>query len=615
MDRSILRLPDPNPGAPNGERRRSVRQKLHSPVYASFNGPQTGVVVDLSELLDLHEDGFAVRTSERLEVNRAVTLSLDLPETKNYVHGNGQVIWSDDAGRGGIRFSALPETSRQILREWLFANLLIACSNHAARTEQLAGQRSEQVAQREEEKLPQPPADTESETKVSNVVSISDGSGSHSLIEVVRREVGEIADDVDAVLDLITESALDLTGASGAALAFMTDEKMICRARAGEPSPPLGAAIDVTQGLSGECVRSGLLVSCEDAANDPRVDPEVCRALGIASLMAAPIKSDLQVVGLIEIFSRQPRTFTKAHETVLQQLVAMIPQTRRDPTPPETPPRAPSPTKTAESQVGEESPASASRPTEDSIDSGSMYTEGEVLSRVASSEENPEVREISEREPGQVLEGAPGGRFKLLHLGLLGMAIVIVAMVVGYVIQPMVAKRLPAYSQASRTQSVEAASPVPGQSAAGTGSFRTSSSNSSLPGKRSPIMSLAELQKRADHGDPDAQWLIGERWHSGEELPQDDTEAVKWFRRAAEQGHVDAQATLGAYYWAGRGVPQDLSKAYFWSSIALAEGDENSKSRLEGLASQMTQTQVSAARQQAEEWIHSHNQRAKSEAN
>ena len=64
---------------------------------------------------------------------------------------------------------------------------------------------------------------------------------------------------------------------------------------------------------------------------------------------------------------------------------------------------------------------------------------------------------------------------------------------------------------------------------------------------------------------------------------------------------LTAQATLGAYYWAGRGVPQDLSKAYFWSAIALAQGDENSKSRLEGLASQMTRAQVSAARQQAED--------------
>src|SRR5882762_2411698 len=150
MDRSIPGLPDPVAGAPNGERRRSVRQKLHTPVYASFNGPQTGMVVDLSELLDLHEDGFAVQTSERLENNRAVSLCLDLPETKSFIHGSGQVIWSDDTGRGGIRFSGLPESSRQILKEWLFTNLLIAGSNHAARREQLARR------QGEEKELPEP---------------------------------------------------------------------------------------------------------------------------------------------------------------------------------------------------------------------------------------------------------------------------------------------------------------------------------------------------------------------------------------------------------------------------------------------------------------------------
>src|SRR5277367_6802874 len=94
MDRSVRRLPDPIAASPMGERRRCVRQKLHTPVYASFNGPQTGMVVDLSELLDLNEEGFAVQTSERLETNRAVNLCLDLPETKSYIHSSGVVMWS-----------------------------------------------------------------------------------------------------------------------------------------------------------------------------------------------------------------------------------------------------------------------------------------------------------------------------------------------------------------------------------------------------------------------------------------------------------------------------------------------------------------------------------------
>src|SRR5271155_1662982 len=421
MDRNIGGLPDPITRVPsNGERRRWVRQKLHTPVYVSFNGPQTGMVVDLSELLDLHEHGFAVQTSEPLEANRAVTLCLDLPETKSYIHGSGQVIWSDETGRGGIRFSALSEGSRHILKEWLFANLLIACSNHEARTEQLA--------RHEEEKLPGPAAVEQS----SPVVSISDRTETLSL-ETVRSEILEIGDNFDAVLQLIAERALTLTGARGTALAFLTDDKMICRARAGQPAPPLGAPVDTKQGLSGECVRSGLLVSCEDTNNDPRIDPEIGRALGIGSLMAAPIVSDFQVVGLLEVLSPHPHAFTETHVTVLQRLVEMIPRIHRDPSQPksthpeDTQPETPIP------------PESVSRPP--ASESGATEFDSIHAIREALKERQPEASEqLAQLVPGemvseQVLEQLSGedsetasatpGR--LLYRALLGLTVAAVA--------------------------------------------------------------------------------------------------------------------------------------------------------------------------------------------
>ncbi len=591
MDQSILRLPDPVAGAPHGERRRSVRQKLHTPVYASFNGPQTGMVVDLSELLDLHEEGFAVQTSERLEMNRAVTLCLDLPETKSYIHGSGQVIWSDDTGRGGIQFSGLPESSRQILREWLFANLLIACSNHAARKEQLA--------RREEEKLPEP----EPVAEAGSVVPISDQSGTLSSLEAVEavgREVVAIGDNVDAVLQLVTERALNLTGASGAAMAFLTDfltdYKMICRARAGEPAPPLGAPVDVREGLSGECVRSGLLVSCDDMENDPRIDPEIGRTLGIGSFMAAPVVSDFQVVGLLEVFSPHPHRFTKAHGTILNQLVEMIPKPHREKAQPEN--AAPEMTQ-PETPVRAEAVSDASLPP--ASDSGLIEFESIQALREALWEREPEFSEqvspplpeiIAEQIPEQAPETAPAAPSSLLYRTLIGLAIAVIAMALGYLAGPIVERRW--------ARSPQAASTVSRQSAI------------DHDAKANPLGSLRSL---ADRGDADAQWQMGVRYHNGEGVPRDDAQAMQWFLRAAEQGHVVAQATLGAYYWAGRGVPQDLSKAYFWSAIALAQGDENSKSRLEGLASQMTRAQVLAARQQAEAWLRSHNLRAKSDAN
>ncbi len=583
MDQSILRLPDPVAGSPNRERRRSVRQKLHTPVYASFNGPQTGMVVDLSELLDLHEEGFAVRTSERLEPNHAVTLCLDLPETRSYIHSSGQVVWSDDTGRGGIRFSGLSESSRQVLRQWLFANLLIACSNHAARTEQLTRRKNDN----DEEKLARPVLVSETPNVVPIVSPVETGLASSQTrqveslqVEAVRREVREIGDDVDAVLQHVTERALSLTGASGAALALLTDGKMVCRARAGEPAPQLGAPVDAKQGLSGECVRNGLLVSCEDTGNDARIDPEVCRALGIGSLMATPIVSDFRVVGLLEIFSPHSRNFTKVHETVLDRLVEMIPKTHREKRQPESiQPEATQPETAVTPEAAPQPPVSESSSTEP--------------------EQKPE---LSEQVSQPVAEPASGIRPHLLHWTLLGLAILAVAMALGYLVGSMMQTRRESSPQAAQRpliSGVEAASIDPGQS---------------TTDRNTPVKSLADLRKLADQGDPEARWQMGVRYYDGDGVPHDDAQAMKWFELAAEQGHVNAQSRLGAYYWAGRGVPVDLFKSYFWSTIAMHQGDEISKGRLEGLSLQMTRAQVAAASQQADAWLRQHNS-AKSEKN
>ena len=55
-------------------------------------------------------------------------------------------------------------------------------------------------------------------------------------------------------------------------------------------------------------------------------------------------------------------------------------------------------------------------------------------------------------------------------------------------------------------------------------------------------------------------------------MPQDDTEAVRWYRLAAEQGHAFAQASLGMMYGTGQGVPQDFVTAHMWYNLAAAHG-------------------------------------------
>jgi hypothetical protein len=64
----------------------------------------------------------------------------------------------------------------------------------------------------------------------------------------------------------------------------------------------------------------------------------------------------------------------------------------------------------------------------------------------------------------------------------------------------------------------------------------------------------------ADQGDARAQSTLGLIYYGGRGVPQDDNEAVKWFRRAADQDDVFGNFYLGVMFADGRGVPQDYPR-------------------------------------------------------
>jgi len=56
---------------------------------------------------------------------------------------------------------------------------------------------------------------------------------------------------------------------------------------------------------------------------------------------------------------------------------------------------------------------------------------------------------------------------------------------------------------------------------------------------------LKILRPLAEQGDPEAQWIVGGLFISGDGVPEDLKEAEKWWRKSADQGHVEAQYFLG----------------------------------------------------------------------
>lgn len=141
------------------------------------------------------------------------------------------------------------------------------------------------------------------------------------------RSLAEMARaDLDAALQLLADRAQYITGASGAAIALRRSEHndMLCRARVGSNAPELGALLSMEYGLSGESVRTGQLLRCDDAERDPRVNRDLCRELGIASAVIMPILKEQQVLGVFELFSGKAAAFNERDLSALTRLAEMV---------------------------------------------------------------------------------------------------------------------------------------------------------------------------------------------------------------------------------------------------------------------------------------------------
>jgi uncharacterized protein len=91
---------------------------------------------------------------------------------------------------------------------------------------------------------------------------------------------------------------------------------------------------------------------------------------------------------------------------------------------------------------------------------------------------------------------------------------------------------------------------------------------------------LAEWLPLAEQGNAVAQFNLGVMYDDGEGVPQNDAEAVKWYKLAAEQGDADAQYNLGVMYDDGEGVPQNDAEAVKWYKLAADQGNAKAQSNL-----------------------------------
>jgi GAF domain-containing protein len=546
-------------------RRRRFRHKVRTPAYASFIGESKGIALDLNAISDISEDGIAIEVNSAQEPGRRFELHLDLAESSGPISTSGDVIWSD-SGRCGLRFAELPAPSLFRLRSWLFLNAMTAAADHQATSD-----RAQLVPL--EEAAPRP-----------------NYSDTLAALAAVQREVESLGPDLVAALQLVVARAQTLVRASGAAIALSAENRavMVCRVSSGEDAPPVGAELQIGSGFSGECVRAGRPLRCDDAESDPRVDHASCRALGIRSILAAPVRVVGRVIGLIEAFSPQPNAFSESDAVVLRRLAdAVLVAVNRAARAEDLEVQAPAP--------------AAVVPTQGSV----LFASEAAAKGNAKDENNAENLKLDAERPA-------GIHLPQYHLIILlcaaGLIAGVLAGALGFIMAPWIQSAVAPWVRAKmqahqpgQVQTVLASAPAAGPAW----------SVANTPSTLVDTSTLAQLRQLAEGGDPLAQNALGLRYAQGEGVKVDEEEAARWFSKAAEQGNVAAQSKLGSLYWAGRGVQASLREAYFWTILARAGGDKGSKELAKIIGDHMTRAQSEQIEQDANTWLQQHQALAK----
>jgi TonB family protein len=195
--------------------------------------------------------------------------------------------------------------------------------------------------------LSTPPPEAAAETIVSpgveSLATSDPGEAQSSLIvEILRQEIATGERDLDAICGAIAKAAQALTRANATALAMRREGVVVCVGRSGDFAPEIGTQLSVDSGISGECLRTGRILRCDDTEKDFRADPEVCRRLGLRSIAAVPLRGRYGTMGVLEAFSSRVYAFAEEDMNALRDLAELAETARArrfSPVPPEEPPQ------------------------------------------------------------------------------------------------------------------------------------------------------------------------------------------------------------------------------------------------------------------------------------
>lgn len=146
------------------------------------------------------------------------------------------------------------------------------------------------------------------------------------LLEVIQiqTQIAKLGLDLGSIIALVAERSPHLTGADGAVVELAEGDEMVYRASSGTAQKQLGLRLKREGSLSGLCVAEGKPLRCDDSENDPRVDREACRRVGLRSMIVTPLMHGETAVGVLKVLSKEPLKFGDVEARTLDLMSELI---------------------------------------------------------------------------------------------------------------------------------------------------------------------------------------------------------------------------------------------------------------------------------------------------
>jgi PAS domain S-box-containing protein len=136
----------------------------------------------------------------------------------------------------------------------------------------------------------------------------------------VEHAVSAAGLDSATVMRVIAERSKGLTGASGAVIEAIEGEDLVPQVQVGAEA----SRLQMSNSLSGLCVRTGEVQRSDDTYSDARVGHQFYRQMGIRSLLVVPLRDEHRIIGVLKVVSPEPQAFTERDAKALRLLGGLM---------------------------------------------------------------------------------------------------------------------------------------------------------------------------------------------------------------------------------------------------------------------------------------------------